>query len=92
MLGRKRDHRGGAAERRRDGGAFERVGIEDTGGRDLLDLSTPPGSTSFPRASISLAPGGRLRPTAAMVSPSIATSAGNTADEVATVPPRSTRS
>jgi hypothetical protein len=55
-------------------------------------LSTPPGSTIFPRASISFMPGGRLRPTAAMVSPSIATSAGNTAEEVATVPPRSTRS
>jgi hypothetical protein len=55
-------------------------------------LSTPPGSTSLPRASISLAPAGKSRPIAAIVWPSMATSAANTAEDVATVPPRSTKS
>ncbi len=38
VLGGERDHRGGAAERRRDGRAFEGVGVENAGGRDLLDM------------------------------------------------------
>jgi hypothetical protein len=38
MLGRERDHRGGAAESRRGGGAFERIGIDDARGRELLDM------------------------------------------------------
>src|SRR5204862_376652 len=38
MLGRKRDHAGGAAERRRTGGALERIGVAHAGGGDLLDM------------------------------------------------------
>ena len=38
MLGRERDHGGGAAEGRRDGRALERVGVHDACGRELLDM------------------------------------------------------
>ena len=38
MLGRERDHGGGAAEGRRDGRALERIGIDDACGRKLLDM------------------------------------------------------
>ena len=38
VLGRERDHRGGAAEGRRDGGALERIGVHDARGRELLDM------------------------------------------------------
>ena len=39
MLGGERDHRGGAAERRGDGGAVEIVGADDPGRRALLDMA-----------------------------------------------------
>ncbi len=55
-------------------------------------LSTPPGSTSLPRASISRLAAGSPRPMAAMVSPEMATSASNTSVVVATRPPRMIRS
>ncbi len=39
MLGGERDYRGGAAERRGDGGAVEIVGADDPGRRALLDMA-----------------------------------------------------
>ena len=38
VLGRERDHAGGAAEGRRDRRALERVGVHDARGRKLLDM------------------------------------------------------
>src|SRR4051794_30981686 len=39
MLGRKRDHGGRAPERRRDRGTGERVGVDQAGRRELLDVA-----------------------------------------------------
>ena len=38
VLGRERDHGGGAAEGGRDGRALERIGVHDACGRELLDM------------------------------------------------------
>src|SRR5262245_37203772 len=54
--------------------------------------STPPGSTSLPRASISRPARASPCPSAATVSPRMPTSAAITSLAVATVPPRITRS
>ncbi len=55
-------------------------------------LSTPPGSTSLPVASISRRPASRPRPIAAIVSPNMPTSASTVSVAVTSVPPRITRS
>ena len=80
MLGGERDHRRGAAERRRDRGALEIVGVHEAHAVSCSMwqwLSTPPGSTSLPAASISRRPAGSPWPIATMRSPRIATSAGS---------------
>ncbi len=55
-------------------------------------LSTPPGITSLPRASISRRPWSRPPPIAATVSPRMPTSASAVSVAVTNVPPRITRS